>query len=89
MPSDDPPDDVCSCLPFLCEELGVMHHLLQETNDPHLQLHVQLKVLRSDGRVIAGGRSPKKQRGAEEMTERHIPVGVWTPSDAAHLRLCW
>lgn len=66
-----------------------MHHLLQETNDPHLQLRVQLKVLRSDGRVITGGQSPEKQRGAEEMTKRHIPVGVWTPSDAAHLRLCW
>lgn len=40
------PDNVGSCLSFLCQELGVMHHLLQETNYPHLQLWVQLKVLR-------------------------------------------
>lgn len=65
-----------------------MHHLLQEADDPHLQLRVQLKVLRTD-RVITGGRGPEKQRGEEEMTERRVPAGVWTPNDAAHLRLCW
>lgn len=41
------PDDVGSCLSFLCQELWVMHHLLQEANYPHLQLCVQLKVLRT------------------------------------------
>lgn len=42
------PDDVGSCFSFLCQELWVMHHLLQEANNPHLQLCVQLKVLRTN-----------------------------------------
>lgn len=48
MITEKQPDDVGSCLSFLCQELWVMHHLLQEANYPHLQLSVQLKVLRTN-----------------------------------------
>lgn len=46
------PNNVGSCLSFLCQELWVMHHLLKEANYSHLQLCVQLKVLRNNSRVI-------------------------------------
>lgn len=50
--TENQPDNVGSCLSFLCQELWVMHHLLQEANYSHLQLCVQLKVLRNNSRVI-------------------------------------
>lgn len=46
MITENQPDNVGSCLSFLCKQLWVMHHLLQEANYSHLQLCVQLKVLR-------------------------------------------
>lgn len=50
--TENQPDNVGSCLSFLCQELWVMHHLLQEANYSHLQLCVQLKVLRNNSIVI-------------------------------------
>lgn len=46
MITENQPDNVGSCLSFLCKQLWVMHHLLQEADYSHLQLCVQLKVLR-------------------------------------------
>lgn len=67
------PDNVGSCFSFLCQELWVMHHLLQEANYPHLQLCVQLKVLRNNSRVITqvqvsfkGTQRQKNQRKGQE-----------------------
>lgn len=45
--TESQPNNVGSCLSFLCQELRVMHHLLQETNYPHLQFRILLKVLRT------------------------------------------
>lgn len=69
----DQPDDVCRCLPLLRQELWVVHHLLQEADDPQLQLHVELKVLRGDSSVNGG----QERMGG--------PIGKkW---DDAHLRV--
>lgn len=42
-----PPDNVGSCLSFLCQQLRVVHHLFQKANYSNLQLCVHLKVLRN------------------------------------------
>lgn len=46
MMTENQPDNVGGCFSFLCKQLWVMHHLLQEANYSHFQLCVQLKVLR-------------------------------------------
>lgn len=69
------PDNVRSCLSFLCQELWVMHHLLQETNYSHLQLCVQLKILRNQQQqchyrsVFLLERKEKKETNSKKDTE--------------------
>lgn len=60
MTSTNQPDDVCRRLSFLRQELWVVHHLLQEADDPELQLRVELKVLRGDSRAVTGARGPRE-----------------------------
>lgn len=47
MITEVPPDNVGSCLSFLCQQLRVVHHLFQKANYSSLQLCVHLKVLRN------------------------------------------
>lgn len=75
-----------------------MHHLLQEANYTHLQLCVQLKVLRTHVYIITevlfvsfkdiggGGEGQKHKEKEKRWT---APVSAWRPSDAAHSGLCW
>lgn len=90
------PDNIRSCLSFLCQELWVMHHLLQEANYPHLQLCVQLKVLRSNKQSRYRSLFFPFQKTQTDGKKRQIagkdwsvPASVWRPSDAAHSGLCW
>lgn len=74
------PDNVGSCLPFLCQELWVMHHLLQEANYPHLQLCVQLKVLKTHTGTTTESLQrccffPCKDTGEIETTKRRKEEG--------------
>lgn len=50
-----------------------MHHLLQEADDPQLQLRVEFKVLRGDSRAVRGGRGPRGACG-DQWSGSHLRV---------------
>ena len=69
------PDDVGSGLPLLCEQLRVVHDLLQEADHPELQLRVHLKVL-VEGPGGGGGRTKDTLLLEHDDIEALVPVNM-------------